>query len=68
MSLPATSPSIGTGYYDGMFAYTGYSGTITVSVPTGVVSAYTSKVLHFQALNIPMSNPHLNCQKTLNMV
>jgi hypothetical protein len=38
--LPATPPSIG-GY---TFAYTGYnsSGTITVRVPTGAVSAYTS--------------------------
>jgi hypothetical protein len=39
MSLPATPPSLGGAiFYD-----TGYgSGTITISVPTGAVSAYTS--------------------------
>jgi hypothetical protein len=38
VSLPATPPSIG----NGIFNNTGYSGTITISVPTGAVSAYTS--------------------------
>jgi hypothetical protein len=37
ISLPATPPSI-----DRIFYYTGSSGTITVSVPAGEVSAYTS--------------------------
>jgi hypothetical protein len=39
ISLPATPPSL----WGGIFNNTGSSGTITVSVPTGVVSAYTSK-------------------------
>jgi hypothetical protein len=45
VSLPATPPAIYTGYdYYGIFAYTGngYSGTITIRVPAGVVFAYTS--------------------------
>jgi hypothetical protein len=37
MSLPATPPAIGS-----IFSYTSSDGTITVSVPTGAVSAYTS--------------------------
>jgi hypothetical protein len=39
VSLPATPPSIGGGIFDN----TGYSGTITVSVPADVVFAYTSE-------------------------
>ena len=40
VSLPATPPSIGSS----IFYYTGYNatGTITVSVPTGAVPAYTA--------------------------
>jgi hypothetical protein len=41
VSLPATPPSIGTGY-NGIFNYTGSTGTITISVPIGAVSVYTS--------------------------
>jgi hypothetical protein len=37
VSLPATPPAISS-----IFSYTGSSGTITVSVPTGAISAYTS--------------------------
>ncbi|MDR1215617.1 MAG: bacterial Ig-like domain-containing protein [Treponema sp.] len=42
VSLPATPPSISTGSSYGIFGFTGSSGTITISVPTGTVSAYTS--------------------------
>jgi hypothetical protein len=46
VSLPATPPSISAGYNGGIFYDTGdygnSSGTITVSVPVGAVSAYTS--------------------------
>jgi hypothetical protein len=44
VSLPATPPSISTGYHGSIFAATGSnsSGTITVRVPAGAVSAYTS--------------------------
>jgi hypothetical protein len=38
VSLPATPPSIGSN----IFSYIDSTGTITVSVPTGAVSAYTS--------------------------
>jgi hypothetical protein len=38
VSLPATPPSIGSNIFD----YTGSSGTITVSIPSGTVPAYTS--------------------------
>jgi hypothetical protein len=45
VSLPATPPAIisSWGYGYGIFSETGSSGTITVNVPAGVVSAYTSK-------------------------
>jgi hypothetical protein len=41
VSLPATPPAISMGDY-GIFRSTDSNGTITVSVPTGAVSAYTS--------------------------
>jgi hypothetical protein len=42
VSLPASPPAISTGYYGGIFSDTGSRGIITISVPTGEVSAYTS--------------------------
>jgi hypothetical protein len=42
VSLPATPPSISTGYDYGIFYATSSSGAITIRVPTGVVFAYTS--------------------------
>jgi hypothetical protein len=38
VSLPATPPSVGSS----IFYYTGSDGTITITVPAGAVSAYTS--------------------------
>jgi hypothetical protein len=42
VSLPATPPSISAGSSNGIFYYTGSDGTITILVPSGAVSAYTS--------------------------
>jgi hypothetical protein len=42
VSLPATPPSIASIGGSGLFAYTGSTGTITVSIPGGALSAYTS--------------------------
>ncbi|MDR1127453.1 MAG: bacterial Ig-like domain-containing protein [Treponema sp.] len=42
VSLPAMPPAISTGYFYGIFQSTGSSGAITVRVPAGAVSAYTS--------------------------
>jgi hypothetical protein len=43
VSLPATPPPIeGPGYDRGIFSNTGSSGAITVRVPSGAVSAYTT--------------------------
>jgi hypothetical protein len=42
VSLPVMAPPISTGPSYGIFVNTGADGTITVSVPAGAISAYTS--------------------------